>query len=176
MGAPRGAIGRTGHDQEKRMFKEEQRATQAWIYVLVYLIAIGIWGSFVASIMGWVNLEPGPAAILLLVFGIGFPALLQIARLTVEVHPDHLFINWHPLRTLRLYYRDIVEVRSVSFRPIRDWGGWGVRWVPGKGVAYTMSGSRGVEMKLKSGKVVVVGSQKAEQLEQVIAAQVHGRF
>jgi hypothetical protein len=158
------------------MFKEEQRAKQVWVFVLVYLIAIGIWGSFVTSIMGWVDLEPGPAAILLLVFGIGLPAFLHMARLTVELHPDHVLVIWHPLRTVRLYYRDMAEVRSVTFRPIRDWGGWGVRWVPGKGMAYTMSLSGGVEIKLKSGKLVVVGSQKAEQLEQAIAAQVHGRF
>jgi hypothetical protein len=158
------------------MFKEEQKATQTWVFVLVYVVAIGSWGSYLASIMGWTNMEPGPAAILLLIFGIFFPAFLRMARLTVEVRSDHLYVNWHPLKTLRLYYRDIEEVRAVTYRPLRDWGGWGIRWVPGKGMAYSMSLSRGVEIKLKTGRIIVVGSQRPEELEQAIGTQVYARF
>ena len=55
-----------------------------------------------------------------------------------------------------------------QYRPILDYGGWGIRWGPGKGWAYNVSGNRGVQLELLDGKQLLIGSQNPEKLAQMI--------
>lgn len=49
-------------------------------------------------------------------------------------------------------------------------GGWGIR-INFKGErAYNMGGNQGVELGLTSGSVVVIGSQKSNELEKALFA------
>jgi hypothetical protein len=62
----------------------------------------------------------------------------------------------------------IARWEARTYRPIRDYGGWGVRFGP-RGRAYNVSGNRGVEITLANGKRVLVGSQRADDLAAAIA-------
>jgi hypothetical protein len=62
---------------------------------------------------------------------------------------------------------EIVSAELVTFRPIRDFGGWGIRH-GGGGWAYTVRGNRGVRLTLQYGSPLLIGSQNAEDLYQAI--------
>ncbi len=61
----------------------------------------------------------------------------------------------------------IASVEITSFRPIRDFGGWGIRF--GKeATAYFMSGNRGVLITGSFHRKYILGSDTPERLKSVI--------
>ncbi len=53
---------------------------------------------------------------------------------------------------------------------MKEYGGWGVKgWSKDK-MAYNVSGDRGVELTLKDGRRIMLGSQRAEELAGAIEA------
>ena len=71
-----------------------------------------------------------------------------------------------PERTIA--WSDIRGVEALTYRPIKDFGGWGVRWATARGIVYNARGKRGVRMVLASGERVLVGSQRADELARAI--------
>ena len=56
-----------------------------------------------------------------------------------------------------------------TYRPLLEYGGWGIRYAPfGKGWAYNVHGSQGVQLELTNGKRILIGSQRAEELARAI--------
>ncbi len=97
----------------------------------------------------------------------GFLAVLGLAgRLTVRVRPAELQIRYFPLVNKTIPWADIAACTARSYRPLLEYGGWGVRWGGRKrGWAYSVSGNRGVQLELASGKRILIGSKRAEELE-----------
>jgi len=89
-------------------------------------------------------------------------------QLSVTVTDDAIHIRWFPFawRTVRL--TDIESAQARTYRPLLEYGGWGVRWSPGRGMAWNASGNRGVQLTLTSGKQLLIGSQRADELAKVI--------
>jgi hypothetical protein len=156
-------------------FHEEQRLTQWWIRLIALVVAALGWWAFVAQIVlgePWGN-RPAPDWVVWLIFllmGIGLPALLLFAKLSVTVTAEAVRIRWMPFawRTIRL--ADIEAAEARTYRPLLEYGGWGVRWAPGRGMAWNASGDRGVQLTLASGKQLLIGSQRAKELERAIRA------
>lgn len=44
-------------------------------------------------------------------------------------------------------------------------GGWGIRLWTKYGTVYNVSGNKGLFIKLKNGKTMVIGTQKSQELE-----------
>jgi hypothetical protein len=90
--------------------------------------------------------------------------VLGVAALVMEVHGDRLRAGLAPFRRRGIALRDIATAEAVTYRPLADFGGWGVRWAGRRGVAYNASGNRGVQLVLADGRKVLVGSQRPEEL------------
>jgi hypothetical protein len=92
-------------------------------------------------------------------------------QLVTEVRDAGLFISFvwlWPERTIPWDQMRSVEVRT--YRPILDFGGWGVRSAA-RGIVYHARGNRGVRLVLASGERVLIGSQRAGDLAQAIASR-----
>lgn len=158
---------------EAPRFREEQRLTQWWIKAILLLIAGIGWWAFLAQIVygkpwGSKPAPDGAVWIIFLLCGIGLPALILLARLVVTVHAETVRIRWIPFgwKTIRL--ADIESSEARDYRPIREYGGWGIRWRPGGGTAWNAHGTRGVQLVLTGGKRVLIGSQRADELADAI--------
>ncbi len=93
--------------------------------------------------------------------------LLFRIELVVEVHENHLSIRFPPFSHRTIDLKDITRCNARTYRPILEYGGWGIRY-GWKGMAYNVSGNRGVQLELSSGKRVLIGSQRPEELVQMI--------
>ena len=60
------------------------------------------------------------------------------------------------------------EYYAREYKPLREYGGWGIRCSLKRGKAYNVSGNKGVQLVFKNGKQLLIGSQKAEALEEAI--------
>lgn len=154
-------------------YREVQRPTQAWIWILLAMAAAGAWMTFILQVIIGIDPKGEPmsdlsAWIVMAVAGIALPLLFLSARLTVDVDPERLSLRYRPFLKKELQPGDIVKAYPRSYRPIIEYGGWGVRWTPWRGWAYNVSGGRGVQLELASGKKLLIGSQDPEQLHQAI--------
>jgi hypothetical protein len=111
---------------------------------------------------------------LLLGLAVGTGLLLFFAvlllHMTTEVTPAdvRVWFGWIPVYRRVVPLGDIRRVELVSFRPIADYGFWGVRSGRDGDRALIARGNRGVRLELVDGSLLVIGSQRAEELSQSI--------
>jgi len=160
------------------VYSEEQRFRQIWILLLVGFIAILAWYSFLLQIVIGEPFGTNPAPdilvlILLVIFGIIFPVWFLVMRLEVQVTRTDLRFRMFPLH---IQWREvplatIVKAEAVTYRPILEYGGWGIR-IGKKGWAYNVSGNRGVQVTLEDGKSFLLGSLQPERLATAIQSGI----
>ena len=93
--------------------------------------------------------------------------LMLALTLVVEVRDDVLHVHLKPLKRRMVAYGDIVNVEAVRYRPIVEYGGWGLR--RGRnGWAYNVSGNQGVRLDLRDGSDLLIGSQRFVELAAAI--------
>jgi hypothetical protein len=150
-------------------FKEEQRFRQLWLWAIIILASIIPWiGMIFQVILGHkFGNNPGPDWLIILmwlVFGIGLPIFFYSLKLITEVRKDGIYLRYFPFhRKFKIYqYKEIESYMAREYKPIREYGGWGIRYVIG-GMAYNVYGNKGVQLILKSKKKVLVGTQKPEE-------------
>jgi hypothetical protein len=97
----------------------------------------------------------------LLVFLIVF-----LLHMTTEVTPTELRIwfGWAPGSARVVATSAVRRVEIVTYRPIADYGFWGIRAGRDGEKAYIARGNRGVRIELSDGSRYLVGSQRAEAL------------
>lgn len=60
---------------------------------------------------------------------------------------------------------EILQWEVRQYKPIAEYGGWGVRWGNSKtGDAYNVRGNQGLQLVLKSGKRLLIGTQRPEAI------------
>jgi len=152
-------------------FHEEQRFGR-WVWVLVLVVGVilfvslvGIWdrpGALPALLFG--------PAIVVLVF-----ALLALSRLDVDVDDRGIHIAFHLLwPTRHIALENVKRAHATEYSPLL-WGGWGVHYMFLRGWSFNTGGSEGVLVELNSGPSVMIGSQRAKELEAAIAQAVDVR-
>ncbi|WP_273851828.1 DUF6141 family protein [Guptibacillus spartinae] len=161
--------------QEKIHYKEVQRPNQVWIWAIVIGIAILMWIGFFRQVVMGIPFGRNPGTdmeviILWIIFGIAFPiVMLGWLRLITEVRDDGVYVRFVPFHlTPRVFlYKDITHYESLNYRPLRRFGGWGIRWNSSGEKAYSISGKHGVLIEV-NGEKVLIGSRKPERLVDAI--------
>jgi hypothetical protein len=156
-------------------YRETQRFRQPWLWLLIAgIFGVTVWGFVQQIILGRpFGQNPAPDTVMMviaLVFGIAFPVLFLVGNLTVEVRSDGLYYRFFPfhIRFRRIAPESLVNYEVRTYKPIRDYGGWGIRYGRG-GKAYNVSGNRGVMLELSGGERLLIGSQKPEDLANAIS-------
>lgn len=156
------------------LFHEKQYFRKLWIILIVFGVASLMWVGFVQQIILGQPFgdNPGPdwfVILFTLLFGIGLPLLWLFMRLEVRVRPDEVDIHFWPFLRRRIPVAAIESVEARTYKPIREYGGWGIRWGLGKGIAYSVSGNRGVQLAVTQGRSpVMIGSRRADKLAAAI--------
>lgn len=97
---------------------------------------------------------------------------LITARLVTQVDNRELVIAMRGLwRVRRVAASEISSVEAVRYDPERDYGGYGIRTTR-EGKAFIASGDRGVRIHLADGSVLILGSQRPDELARVLAGMI----
>ena len=165
------------NDETVIIYCEEQRFA-AWLRWLVYIsMATAVIISIISlhKEFGTANSMNTPAFILAIFTGICIPiaiaALFVLLMLETEVRSDGIYVRFSPfhIHFKRFAPEDLSEFYARQYKPIMEYGGWGIRFgLFGKGKAYNVSGNKGVQLIFKNGKKLLIGSQRAEELEVAI--------
>jgi len=150
-------------------FREEQRFE--WFWTAMFCVPALIIGYALYRQL-WLNLHFVSSALLWPAFIVAVVVAFWLwrLRLVTEVRDTGLFICFvwlWPERTIPWDQIRGVEIRS--YRPVRDFGGYGVRWTAARGIVYHARGNRGARLVLASGEQVLIGSQRPDKLVRAIA-------
>ncbi|MBX3364861.1 MAG: hypothetical protein KF866_08865 [Phycisphaeraceae bacterium] len=97
------------------------------------------------------------------------PVVILSWRMTTRIDNEHLCVRFFPF-SKRYPLADIATVEVGAFHPLAQCGGWGARWTRKYGWCYVMAGDRAVFVTTHSGKKLVIGSLRADELAQVLSA------
>ena len=81
-------------------------------------------------------------------------------RLVVEVTPEALQVRLAVGRP-PIPLNEIARPKRASIGRCAEFGGWGVRGLSPRSRAYNVSGDQGVQLTLRDGDIVLIGSQAA---------------
>lgn len=163
------------------MFHEQQQFRQRWLWLLFALVSIPLVG--LLGFTAWQQIVVGrpmgnrplsDAALLAIFVGVvllhgGVIALFWFARLDVTVTETELLIRFFPfhLTARHIPLSEIVDARKRHYSALGEYGGWGIR-LGFSGWAYNVSGDEGVQLVLRDGRRILVGSQRSDELEEAL--------
>ncbi len=150
------------------LFSETQKFRQLWVWLLIVSVNILI-GYGIVDQMASVNanikneFNPFLGIGLILIFDLFFFVL----RLETQIKKDGIYVRFFPLHLKARYYswELISESYTREYKPVQEYGGWGIKYnFTGKGKAYNVSGNKGLQIELKTGKKILIGTNKFEEL------------
>ena len=157
------------------LFSEKQRFTQWWFW----LILLSVNGLFIYGIVQQVVLgypfgdKPISNSGFLIVSGgmIALTLMLFFTQLRTHITSEGIDVRLFPFhfRAKHFNWSDVEKVYVRQYSPISEYGGWGLRYsLSGSGKAYNISGNMGLQLELKTGKKLLIGTKKAEELEAIL--------
>ena len=136
--------------------------TQKTLWTILFL-AIALIIHFTVLVAIFLMQGPDKAPVTVgLVSSITITAVMIVFRsLTVQLHPDYLKFYFGPgLFGKKIALTDITSCTTVKNR---WWYGWGIRWIP-NGWLYNIAGFDAIELILKTGKRVRIGTDQPAEL------------
>lgn len=159
------------------VYREDQNFAW-WVYVLLALMA---------TTTALVFLALGPGAkptggrlgglTFFLLVGFAMPSVLVLGvlHMTTQVTPLSLCVwfGWIPTYRQSIPIASITSIEVVSYRPLADCGGWGIRRGRDGERVLNARGSRGVRLTLTDGSRLLIGSQRPEELARALDQALH---
>lgn len=162
-----------------KIFEESQRFNQPWVWVIIFgtYIPVHIWSvrdimtehskggdwwtsqTLIAAIIGLVVLN------LLLVF-------FYLSKLQTRVDGTGIQFRYPPIINSwrKISLKEIQSVQVIKYSPWA-YGGWGIKY-SWNGWAYNVRGNKGIMIKKKNGKQILIGTQKMMDAKAVIENQM----
>jgi hypothetical protein len=160
------------------IFREVQRFRQWWLWLILIpgpgILSFNTYRQLMLGKQFGKNAPPNTMLFVLwLLIGIGVPVLFYAARLVTEVRADGIYARFIPFHRsfLRFPWNAIKKCEARTYRPIREYGGWGIR-IGFSGRAYNVSGNRGLQLELHDGKRILIGSQRTEEFLDAVKARL----
>ncbi|WP_346863236.1 hypothetical protein [uncultured Draconibacterium sp.] len=159
---------------EKVLFKEEQRFTQWWLWLILGSTLLAIIFPLVNELLTQ-SLDTSPEGVLRLVligvmsllFIVAVLIVLLLTRLKTKIRNNEILVAYPPFKRkwLKITADEIERFEIRKYRAIREYGGYGFRSKRRIGQAYIISGNFGLQLYLKNGKKLLIGTQKKQALE-----------
>lgn len=157
-----------------KVFKEEQRFTQTWLIVLmgfslvvplVLIIREFLKENSEFTVGGFLGVVGVLIASIVPIF------FFKLITRIDEVGIHYRFFPFH-FKTKQITWQEIEKAYVRIYDPIGDYGGWGLKggflWNKSKGIAINVSGDIGIQLELKTGKKILIGTQKKQEATSVI--------
>lgn len=164
-----------------RFFSERQRFRQWWVVLIVSIPGVVVTWRFVQQVVfgePWGDNPISGWALVLVWIGVGLflPLLFLLLRLVTEVDESGVHVRFQPVGIGADYeFEQIAAHAPIDYRPIKDFGGWGIRWAGRGRRAWSVSGTRGVQLDLFDGRQIVIGSQRPHELDLAISSALRQR-
>ena len=143
----------------KILFEERQKFNQWWLWVILLVLPLL---SIIPFNSDGINYN-------YVLIGIAIPLIFYFFELRTFVTKEGLHYQFFPfhLKKHLIKLDEIEKIEALQYKPLGDYGGWGIRY-GFKGKTYNVSGNKGVKVHLKNKKNILFGSQKHNELAQIL--------
>jgi hypothetical protein len=159
-----------------RVFEENQKFTQSWIMVIV---GISLLVPLIIIIKEWSEKDDKSfQANLDLIITLGILCLsitpLLLIKLKTRIDKIGIHYQFYPfhLKYRIIKWQEMDKAYVRKYDAIGEYGGWGLKgglFFRKSGVAYNVSGNIGIQIFLKKGKKILIGTQEEEKAIQTIS-------
>lgn len=151
-------------------FTETQKFRKWWIWavlLLPYLVLLVVF-LFIRPLKEQ-EMETEFWVLLFLVPLIGIFVILLL-RLDTYIDREKITYRFFPFHFKpRVYYWTDIESAYVrEYKPMREYGGWGIRTSFRNGKAFNVSGNHGLQLVLKNGKKILLGTQQPVEIQRLL--------
>jgi hypothetical protein len=165
-----------------KVFKEEQSFKETWL-IIILILAIGVpflFGVYgiIQQIIYKIPLGQKPMSdVGLIIFTVSMfllTLLIFFMKLSTRIDEEGIQYQFYPFHfsMKKISWDKIEKVGVRTYLPISEFGGWGLRggffFNKGKEKAVNISGNIGVQLILKSGKKLLIGTQKESEAKSVL--------
>jgi hypothetical protein len=148
--------------KSKILFEETQQFRQWWMYS-TYVVMIII---YTYAFMDISNSSVFTKRIFIPIFMLLMIVFLWIQKLHMTITDEYIEYSFFPLiGKRRVEWKDIQSAQMVTCGLLV---GHGVRFTLSNGTMYNVSGRKAMQIQLKGGKKFAIGTQKPEELDEVL--------
>lgn len=153
----------------KTVFKEEQKFTQWWLWVILTGVGlIPLYGIYKQFILGEQLGNPALSDVglfLICVHIFGLIALFLFMRLKTEIDTNEIRMSFFPFVKKRIDWSEIKSAEVIKYGFV---GGWGIRFWTNYGTVYNIKGNKGLAIELLNGKKFLIGTQREGELNEIL--------
>ena len=160
--------------QGQIFYSEKQPLRQLWLWLITLPgPAIILWVLVKHILLGSDPISGLALTLLYATIGLLPPLLIYSTTLYTEVRGDAVYVRLRPFhrKWVELKFDSISEAEPITYRALRDYGGWGIRYGRA-GKAYNISGNQGVMLSFKDGRKIMIGSRNHEVLARAITPMI----
>lgn len=153
-------------------FKEEQRFNQTWVWVIAIIPVIMVIAEFSIIFTQKDKVETSDLVTMAIVLLVLLLTLLWLKKMRLVTSINTNEIRFHYKALMRkpkvINWNDIISAEVVKYDPLMEYGGWGIKYSFKRGWCYNVAGDDGLRIKLKNGKSILIGTQKADELKRFL--------
>lgn len=157
-----------------KIFIEEQKFTQIWLFlglaiafVVVTIPIVKDWDSISQGSFGEIMNNLGGLLAIIFVF-----ALFNIFKLKTRIDEKGIYYQYLPFHFSSRFipWNSISKCYVRNYNAILEYGGWGLKFSfrKNKGKSFTVKGDIGLQLLLKNGKHLLIGTQKKEEIQRTL--------
>jgi len=159
-----------------KVFKETQSFIRSWVMVLIGTVSVI---SFYSIYQSYKKIQESgsqdeissiiiPSVILILVL-----LLFVVMKLNTRIDETGIYYQFFPfhLKLKKIGWNELEDIKVRKYSPIMEYGGWGIRGLSRKsrkGMAFNVSGNMGIQLVLKDGGKLLLGTQLPEKAQETI--------
>lgn len=152
-------------------FSERQRFTQWWLWTLIIAaLVVPIVLTMYKARVNHIVITPAD-----MIVGSIVPVLVIVLFLTIQLRSrideagiHYKFVPWH-FQEVHIGWDEIDKAYIRTYSPLKEYGGWGIRKGFGKiGRAFNISGNVGLQIELKDGKRILIGTRQTNEIKQTL--------
>ena len=162
-----------------KVFTEKQKFNQSFVYIGISICLIIVVFTIIYEWKRFANESLGEqiAAIMGLIIILLVIVLFTLLKLETKIDEYGVKYKFYPFHRSFKYisWSSIAKCYIREYSPILEYGGWGIKssFKKNIGNSYTTRGSIGLQLVLKNGKKILIGTQKKEQLVRALATYKH---
>lgn len=159
-----------------KVFKETQKLRQLWVLALIISADLIAGGLLLKEMFGGDQNQPLLALVLLPFIFLNW--MIFNMRLEIEIKNQTIYYRLIPfhLSFRKIRKQEIVSFEVVSYHPIEEYGGWGIRGFMRKNKAVNLYGNKGLKLHLKNGKSLLLGTQKPALIEEAMEELMKNQY
>lgn len=150
-------------------FKEEQKFTQWWLWLI--LIPIGFMPIIEIYKQIIINEPFGDKSmsnfglVIVAIFIFTLLGLFVLIKLKTTINSDQIEMSFFPFVKKTIKWTDVKKAKLINYGFV---GGWGIRLWTNYGTIYNIKGNKGLAIELLNGKKYLIGTQKNAEMNEIL--------